>query len=70
VTLFRCPEEDLAKNPGRSETWISFTCKKGDHALQGPVIKRVQMGARHGKNDLKKKLRDELQVHNFHLFFK
>ncbi len=29
---------------------------------------RAQMGARHGKNDLKKKLRGELQVHNFYLF--
>jgi hypothetical protein len=32
-------------------------------------LMRAQMGARHGKNDLKKKLRDELQVHNFYLFF-
>jgi hypothetical protein len=42
----------------------------------GPCVTRtsdlmhVEMGARHGKNDLKKKLRDELQVHNFYLFFK
>jgi hypothetical protein len=31
-------------------------------------LMRVQMGARHGKNDLKKKLRDEFQVHNFIYF--